>query len=203
MPLYKKFEINGATIGIWHITENVGYFEHLFTSFPYIQNDGKRLQWFATRHLANELTGNRTEIVKLETGKPVLLDGTHQISISHSVNFAAVIVHPNKPVGIDIEPVNPKVERIAHKFLQNHELISLPQEHRTDKLILYWSAKETMYKLQGLQGIEFSTQLLIQPFTLAQYGTLDTTIKHADSSIQLKVYYEFFENHVFTYAINT
>ncbi|MDB5283989.1 MAG: 4-phosphopantetheinyl transferase superfamily protein [Bacteroidota bacterium] len=201
MPLYKKIFFEHCDIAIWRIEEDMSFFQAKFSNLPEIQNENKRLQWFATRFLANEILGSHAEIVKDESGKPWLKDSAHHISISHSAQFAAVMMSNTKAVGIDLEPVNEKVERIAPKFLRSDEIDAINAAEKTRKLILYWSAKESLYKLYGKGGIEFTTQLLISPFDLQDRGELSAEIKAAEHLTGLKVQYEFFEGHVLSYVV--
>ena len=201
MPLYQKTEEADFSIGIWKTEESLNYFETLFHGHPEIQNGRQRLQWFASRHLANLMLGKPDLIINDATGKPNLKTAPLNISISHTVGFAAVILSKKYAVGIDIEAVHKKVERIAHKFLQDDEIAAIAEEEKAAKLMLYWSAKESLYKLYGWGGLEFKTQLLIEPFKLQETGVLkaDITTPHLPLK-NLQVNYRFFKGHVLTYV---
>lgn len=201
MPLYNKINSKNFEVALWRIEEDLSFFESKFHAHPEIKNENKKLQWFATRHLVNEMLGEFSEIEKDEAGKPVLKKSHHHISLSHTQVFAAAMISAHSPVGIDLEMVNQKVERIAHKFLRPDEIGSIHADEKIEKLILYWSAKEALYKLHGKGGIEFMTQLLIEPFELQLNGVLNAEIIATDSQIKnLKVSYDFFEDHVLTYV---
>ena len=201
MPLYKKIATGAFEIAIWRNEEDLSFFESKFDLHPEIVNENKKLQWFATRHLVNEMRGEISVIEKDEAGKPLLKNSTQHISLSHTPVFAAAILSNSSPVGIDLEMVNPKVERIAHKFLRADEVNAIQADEKIEKLILYWSAKETLYKLHGKGGIEFRSQLLIEPFELKLSGVLQAEIAGVEESLKnLKVSYEFFEDHVLTYV---
>lgn len=200
MPLIEKFDLPGATIGIWRIEEDISWFEPKFDAVE-IANENKRLQWYATRHLANELCGRITEVKNNEAGKPFLADRSYHISISHTPVYAAVMLSEKYAVGIDLETLNPKVEHIAHKFLREDEVANIRPDEKIKKLILYWSAKESLYKLYGSGNLEFKTQLLIEPFEMKQEGELTATIKpFGEQPVPLTVFYRFFEQHVLSYV---
>lgn len=95
------------------------------------------------------MLGENSTIEKDANGKPVLKNSEAHLSISHTQQFAAVMFSRNKAVGIDLENINPKVERIAHKFLREDEINAIDEEEKIGKLILYWSAKEALYKLHA------------------------------------------------------
>jgi 4'-phosphopantetheinyl transferase len=201
MPLYKKSEETNFSIGVWKIEEDLSSFETLFKGQPDIKNDSRRLQWFASRHLANEMLGQPDTIVNGETGKPQFKTSPANISLSHTAGFAAVMISNRYAVGIDIEAIHPKVQRVAHKFLQDDEIASIPADEKNAKLMLYWSAKESLFKLYGWGAVEFKTQLIIKPFTLSQSGILHADIITPHLPLKnLSVHYEFFDGHVLTYV---
>ena len=201
MPLYKKLEGAEYSIGVWKTEEGLDFFELLFNGHPEIQNGQKKLQWFASRHLANIMVGQPDIIVKDETGKPNFKTAPLNISLSHTQHFAAVITSKKHAVGIDIETINPKVEKIAFKFLTEQEIANIAAEEKIEKLILYWSAKESLYKFYGWGGVEFKTQLLIEPFILNHSGTLKADIITPHLPVKnLTIQYEFFEGHVLTHV---
>lgn len=204
MPVFKKIVGGNFKIAIWQLEEDLSYFESRFTAPVDITHANKKLQWYASRHLANEMLGVHTEIEKDEAGKPVLKHTNKHISLSHTPQFAAAMLGEKYPVGIDLEMINPKVERIAHKFLRADEVEAIDAHEKIEKLILYWSAKEALYKLYGKGGIEFSTQLLIEPFTLKNQGILNARITGIPDPIEnLVLHYEFFNDHVLTYVVHT
>ena len=201
MPLYKKTEEANFSIGVWKIEEDLAFFEELFHGHPDISSEKRRLQWFASRHLANLMLGQPDIIVNDDTGKPNFKNSAVNISLSHTTGYAAVIISKQFAVGIDVEAVHPKVERIAHKFLRDDEINSIPTDEKAAKLMLYWSAKESLFKLYGWGALEFKTQLLIEPFTLAQSGVLTADIVTPHLPLKnLKIQYEFFDGHVATYV---
>ncbi|HLP52380.1 MAG TPA: 4'-phosphopantetheinyl transferase superfamily protein [Chitinophagales bacterium] len=201
MPLYNQINTTDFNIALWRIEEDNAYFEPHFVAHPDIKNENKKLQWFASRHLVNTMLGTPTDIEKDEAGKPVLKTGAQNLSLSHTPIFAAAMLSPKNPVGIDLEMVNPKVERIAHKFLRDDEIDAIHPDEKLEKLILYWSAKEALYKLYGKGEITFATQLLIQPFHLKLAGELNAAIVGIESPLEnLTVHYQFFEDHVLTYV---
>lgn len=198
MPLFSNITNPQFQLAVWRIEEDLSFFEDKFTTHPDIKNENKRLQWYATRHLVNQLAGQPVLITKDDAGKPLLAGA--QLSLSHTPEFAAAMLSHSHSVGIDLEMVNPKVERIAYKFLRDDEVAAIHPNEKIEKLILYWSAKEALYKLYGKGEIAFTTQLLIEPFTLAQQGELKATITGIEQPLNnLTVHYRFFNDHVLTY----
>jgi 4'-phosphopantetheinyl transferase len=81
---------------------------------------GKRhLHWLGTRVLLRTMLRTDEYIdCKIDAhGKPYLVNLPYHISLSHSFDYAAVMISKKAPVGIDIEQIQQKVERIAPRFL--------------------------------------------------------------------------------------
>ena len=202
MPLHKEITTDSFKIGIWRIEENISFFAEHIKLYPAIENESKKLQWYATRHLINQLIGHPVMVENNSLGKPHILNNDTHLSISHTPEFAAAIISKNKYIGIDLELVNPKVEKIKHKFLTTQEITAINEDEKIEKLILYWSAKEALYKLHAQGGIDFKTQLVIQPFELQLSGELNADILATDLHLKnLKIQYQFFKDHVLTYVI--
>src|SRR5579863_2657498 len=118
MPLFEKLSGKNFSLALWRIEEDISFFESRITFNTGIANENKRLQWLASRYLLSQMVGGPVDIIKDASGKPSLRGNSHHISISHTPAFAGVIVSDTVPVGMDLEAINPKVERIAHKFLR-------------------------------------------------------------------------------------
>lgn len=149
--------------------------------------------------LAAEIAAERKlHITKNEFGKPLVENELLNISLSHSKFWGAAATSAQKLVGIDVETLDKRIERIAHKFLLPSELESI-QNDRIETLSLHWSAKESLYKLYSFKQLDFSTQLRLEPFELNREGVLTASIILPHQSWKsLKVAYKFFDNHVLT-----
>jgi 4'-phosphopantetheinyl transferase len=99
-------------------------------------------------YLINKLLDKDVEIKYDDKGKPYLAKDNRHISISHSHNKLAIIINEHESTGIDIELIRDKVLKIKHKFLSESELKDANDD--VDKLLIYWAAKETLYKIYGL-----------------------------------------------------
>jgi phosphopantetheinyl transferase len=152
----------------------------------------------AARLAANLAAGKELQISKNELGKPLVENVALNVSLSHSKFWAAAAISPKMIVGIDVETLEERIQRVAHKFLLPSELESI-QNNRIETLSLYWSAKESLYKLYSFKQIDFAEQLRIEPFELQREGLLTASIIVAEQSLHaLKVAYKFFDNHVLT-----
>src|ERR1700748_2465387 len=103
-------------------------------------NKSKRhLHWLGTRVLLRKMLRTDEYIdCKVDShGKPYLVNLPYHISLSHSFDYAAVMIS-KEPVGIDIEQVKEKLERIAHKFIKKKEMAFIGNEHRIQQLYVCW-----------------------------------------------------------------
>jgi 4'-phosphopantetheinyl transferase len=178
MPLVHSEKINQHCILlVWKLTESE---EELLEQLQCNHNDQdliqishpqKRREWLSSRLLVKSLTellGLKYEGTYKDThGKLYLRNHDAEISITHSLDYVAGIIHESKEVGIDMEAINPKLQRTARKYLDNAEF-----EHAEDDLTLlamYWCAKEAIYKLHGKNKVSFKDNIRIAPFDKAQH----------------------------------
>lgn len=176
MPLFKTIPIPDGLIGLWKFAETSGdllpYFSLIDLADPAFlkySHEKRKVEWLATRVLINQIIGPEFSISYLNTGKPILKhDQFKHISISHSRDFAAVILHEHLNVGIDIEETTRDYTRIEKRYLSDLEI------RQTDKnpqlQCLYWCAKEAIFKMVDDEGIEFRQQIHIIPEPENQYS---------------------------------
>ena len=128
MPLVYQQNINAATkIGVWHIAESEDYFLQQVPLQRDITHPHKRLQHLAGRMILKELYPDFPySLIRIaDTRKPFLEDEAYHFSISHCGDYAAAIVSNKNRVGVDIELVTAKTEKVKHKFLSAEEQVYL------------------------------------------------------------------------------
>ncbi len=195
MPLFYQQDINLTTkLGIWEIGEEESFFLAKVPLQREITHPHKRLQHLSARYLLLCLFPDfpYEEILIADTRKPYLPDEQYHFSISHCGNYGAAIVSSSERVGIDIELVTPRVEKIKHKFLHADELAFVkkhPAEDHIRLLTLLWSMKESMFKWWGRGEVDFSEMLRIEPFTLSAYGQAQVFFYDAANTIPLQMHY--------------
>ena len=210
MPNYVHHTYEGGGIAIWHITETADELYGLLGTHRYDaqlaekKNESRRAEWLAVRLLVKELFGSEAEVAYHPTGRPYLKNGTAHISISHTKGFAAVAYHHRAPLGMDIEYLSSRVERIASRFTTRAEasyIDVLEEPVRQMCHLINWSAKETLYKLFDSPSLaEFKEVFHIAPYTLGECGAMDATVFHAEKSV-LAVSYRTFPEFVCTWAV--
>jgi 4'-phosphopantetheinyl transferase EntD len=171
LPLVYQHNINEATrLAVWHITEPETFFLKKVPLNKDVSHPHKRLQHLAGRYLLPFLFDGfpLEEILVADTRKPFLENEQYHFSISHCGNFAAAIVSSKERVGIDIELVTAKIERVKHKFTNSDELLFLNEDYKAflgqfgleekieqEFLTMIWSAKETIFKWYGDGQMDF------------------------------------------------
>ncbi|KUG06719.1 4'-phosphopantetheinyl transferase superfamily protein [Solirubrum puertoriconensis] len=182
MPLHSLTTTpDAALLGLWRLTEPA---EELLARLPgnYAawlptgRDPERPRQWLAGRALAHELLRELTDAPALvqtdaDTGQPLVtgLSGAG-ISLSHSGEWVAALLTPKGRVGIDVEQVRPKARQLATKFLSEAERLDAGPDET--KHSLYWSAKETLYKLHSRRRLLFKEHIQLEPFALQAQGTL-------------------------------
>jgi len=178
--IYEQFNAGDARILIWEISESVEDLISALSNFDVYAADFKKpgttnrqLEFLSVRVALNQLVGREVTVIYDINGKPFLKDKSFYISISHTKNLVAVMVHPSKRVGIDIETVSDRVLKVRNKFLSADELNHLySDDENTKKLQIGWSAKEAVYKIIGPEAVDFKNQLRILPFESKSAGVL-------------------------------
>lgn len=150
-------------------------------------------------YLMSQLLDNKYEVNYDDKGKPFLVGDSRHISISHSHDKLAIIINCNESTGIDIELIRDKVLKIKHKFLSESELQDANND--VEKLLIYWAAKETLYKIYGLKEVDFIANLFVNPFTKANLGLIVGKIKMPQFNQKFELHYQLLKDYVLVYAL--
>jgi phosphopantetheinyl transferase len=169
MAIVKTFTPGENTfLLVWKITENVE------TLSAYLGNVTDKetltprhnLHWLASRAALVSHFGAEAIIViaKDNYNKPsMLVNGEpYHLSITHSGTYAAVIFSKFRSVALDLEKLDDRVGRVAHKFINGAEAELLQQsKNLIHDQTLIWSAKETLYKFYGEKELDFKLHMTI------------------------------------------
>lgn len=194
MPLFYQQDINQDTrLAVWKIDEEESFFLQKVSLKREIIHPHKRLQHLAGRYLLVYLFPDfPAELIEIaDTRKPFLPNEQYHFSISHCGDFAAAIVSKTERVGIDVELLTPRVEKIKHKFLHPDEL-QMVDRAKIDKvqlLTLLWSAKEAMFKWWGSGDVDFSDVLRIWQMPIELQGKINTSFQKNEIDIALQLDY--------------
>lgn len=167
-----------------------------------ISNGKRHLHWLGTRVLLRKMliTNDYIDCKVDEHGKPYLVTLPYHISLSHSFDYAAVMISKKHPVGIDIEQVKEKVERIAHKFMRPEELAFINQQHKIEQLYACWCAKEAVYKCNGEKEVSFVDNIHLKPFGFEPSGSIEATLQKDSKNLKYHVGYLQYEDYMIGYT---
>jgi 4'-phosphopantetheinyl transferase len=164
-------------IGLWQIEEQEAWFAEGLQLAPEETSQlasikgHRRVEWLAARQLVHQMLGSpqREALHKDAYGKPYLSQARYHLSISHSKAMAAAAL-ADRPVGIDIQALVPKIEGLASKYMRAEELESLEPATRLEHIHAYWGAKEALYKAYGQRGLDFCGHIHVTPFSYQVSG---------------------------------
>ncbi|MEI6883625.1 MAG: hypothetical protein WCO02_04010 [Bacteroidota bacterium] len=130
MPLILGRNRPNGAIGVWQITEDETALSTLASAVEEdekvvrtFKNESRRKQWYACRALLRQmLSFDEVKVDYDMHGRPSLRGFKGDISFSHTQDYAAVILNKVGRAGIDIEKINPRIHRVADRFLQDEEL---------------------------------------------------------------------------------
>ena len=200
----------GSLLAVWHATEDA---ETLLgqldldpedeTICASIRNRNRKLQWLGCRMaLSHLLQTPKVGIRYTEYGKPLLVSDRAHLSFAHSGSYAAAICSTTSIVGIDLEQVREKINRVADRFLTPHELSLVSGPDRLVILTIFWAVKEALYKINGKPDTDIQHELCIESFEYlcATQGELKTRILGIREDSLIPVSYHRTEDFILTWA---
>ncbi|TKC12324.1 4'-phosphopantetheinyl transferase superfamily protein [Pedobacter polaris] len=199
MPVvFNKKIDDDSVLSVWKIEETeeellsgLQLKQHELDVIASLSNGKRALHWLSTRLLLRTMlnTEDYIDCQMDEHGKPYLVNSDSNISLSHSYDYAAVIISKGKQVGVDIELIKMKIKSIKHKFLSDVELAQKQIGDNTNGLYVAWCAKEAIYKWHGKKGLEFKQHIHIKPFKLKDEGALQALVELPSGTKELTVNY--------------
>lgn len=210
MPLlYDKVVDTEGRICVWEITESLQELLQISKlSKDELEKTEKKtpkrlLEWLTIRTLIRHILTNdeRFDIYYDEYGKPHLKEVKRHISISHTKQFVAVFLHPNKHVGIDIEIVTPRIQKIEQRFLNTEELNRLKDENRLEQLYVLWGAKECAFKIYSEGGIDFKEMLEVKKFEYVDKGKTSIALKKNKMLYEFTIWWEKMNSLMIVYSM--
>ncbi|MCW3093199.1 MAG: 4-phosphopantetheinyl transferase superfamily protein [Ferruginibacter sp.] len=212
MPMVYQHNINASTkLGVWHIAEPEAFFLAMVPVQREISHPHKRLQHLAGRYLLKELfPGFPYDLIRIaDTKKPFLENEAYHFSISHCGDYAAVIVSTQYRVGVDVELIAGKAEKVKHKFLSAieqqllEEVPYFPYSIFCEKLLTAaWSIKESLFKWQGAAEVDFRKHLQIHALSVNDNEGVAQCIIARDVEIDLPVNLLFFNKNCISWVVS-
>lgn len=129
-------------------------------------------------------------------GKPLLPDG--HLSISHSKSFVAV-ASSGVPLGMDLQVMEDKINRIAHKFVGS-EAQWLAEKELVCLHNAIWTCKEAMYKLDGKRGLDFKAHLHVEQIEPFQNQCIRGLMLAGGQEQTVDIHLEFHQSFILAFA---
>lgn len=198
------FEPTGELV-LWKVEESPAWFvdqlslsKRMWQDFHQISAQNVRVQWLASRFALQQVAKVPELAVRKDFfGKPHLENDHRFMSISHCQGYAAAIA-AEAAVGVDVEVVSPRVQRIKNRFLSDNELALLDQSDAM--LMLAWSAKEAVYKMHGEKKLLFKEQMIVHKHD-AQAQQLHLRLILPSVEQRLRVRYQFINDCVLSWVV--
>ena len=164
MPFLKDFLINNSTkILLWKIIPGELSETHLTEDDKDLLKKKKaknsKEYFIAVRKLLEKEDPELTIEYDLK-GRP-FLNKQKGISISHSKEIVAIGISNELDFGLDIQYKTDKIFKIKNKFLSKNESKFLGKKDDIEPLIKLWSAKESIFKALGKEGVSFLNDIEI------------------------------------------
>ncbi|MFK7799351.1 MAG: 4'-phosphopantetheinyl transferase superfamily protein [Aureispira sp.] len=200
MPIHYQIQQTPIHLLVWQQTEAEHFFwqalaldevqqQQLLRKY---RHPSARLDWLSSRHALQLLCGQSiASFYKDTAGKLRVADNPFYYSISHSGTFVTAIQAP-QTVGVDIQIPNPKLTRIAHKYIapKTLEMLYAQTEEQQDYLHYYWGIKEALFKAYGKGQVNFIHHLHIIPFEATIEGTTLARLQKPTEETWYKIFYK-------------
>lgn len=132
--------------------------ESLFLQAKSLFKSNQRIcEWLHTHFLIYSLTGIYQSYSFNKHSKPKCNITKHQISITHTDHYIAIMLMNNGKGGVDMEETNRMFTKTAQKFLHHNEKNWAYDNHHFRKI---WCFKEAVYKLIEDASVDFKTHYI-------------------------------------------
>jgi 4'-phosphopantetheinyl transferase len=206
MPQIFSTNLNpSVNLLLWQANEESTWFKEQLTLIPELweefesfTNETIRYRWLASRFALQQVSQQiPLNLIKNPSGKPILLESECHISLSHCEGYVAAI-HAEVPVGIDVERVSHRAQKVKNYFLRDQELGLLGNEN--EAFILAWSAKESIFKWYGKQNLGFKSQLCIRSIDF-EGQVLEMELITSEHNLIQSVFFRLDQEKVLTWVI--
>lgn len=134
---------------------------HRFTDG--VRSERRRSEIIVTRLLVKDLFGDDAVLCHEESGAPyVEVDGRRLamgFSLSHCRGWVVAAWSETEAVGIDVELVDPRIDRVKARVLNAEEMRFVGSS--LWKAAVAWTAKEAVFKCAGKAGVDFQRDLCL------------------------------------------
>ena len=131
------------------------------------------------RHMLKKIMPNH-KIRYHENGQPYLEPFDKFVSVSHSFPYAVLAISEKK-IGVDIEQVKDRIDKIKHKFLHPKEIDWLSRaESGIEHLTAIWCIKEALFKIHSSKQWSFKEFYVVDEFFLDKFSKIKCKVFDKD-----------------------
>lgn len=206
--LLKEFIIDDCLLGIWDIKET---YDELYSKINLQPEEtevlnsfggiARKVEWLSVRVLLRTMAQKELTIIYNGNKKPFIKGNSYHISISHSKKLSSILLSKNHKVGIDLEFMSHRIDKISNRFINEKEKITSDEELKRFHLYVHWCAKEALYKICDKQDINFKTNLVIEPFDPLMQGELKGLVNNRYRKEYFRLKYFTIDNYIIVYTI--
>ena len=208
MPVILNKKEKNYHMGIWQVEED---FDTLFSQVNLneqdcntlhgFQSNSRKIEWLSVRVLLKQILNNDSGIYYDNRRKPYITGNTKNISISHSNKITSVLISEHHKVGIDLEYMSHRIDRISDRFMNKKEYINCNKELVRYHLYIHWCAKEALYKICDKDGLNFKTNLIILPFEPEEKGVIKGHVIRGRQNEEFTLNYFKFDNYIVVWCL--
>ena len=199
MPISKEIISEQTQILIWKYSDEEKFSADLISDEKEFENlkqkSPKRLiEKQMVRHMLRKILPNH-KIRYHENGQPYLEPFDKFVSVSHSFPYAVLAISEKK-IGVDIEQVKDRIDKIKHKFLHPTEIDWLSRaESGIEHLTAIWCIKDALFKIHSSKQWSFKEFYVVDEFSLDKFSKIKCKVFDKDREDKFLAYLEKIENY--------
>ena len=199
MPIFKEIISKQTQILIWKYSDEEKFSADLISDEKEFENlkqkSPKRLiEKQMVRHMLRKILPNH-KIRYYENGQPYLEPFDKFVSVSHSFPYAVLAISEKK-IGVDIEQVKDRIDKIKHKFLHPTEIDWLRRvESGIEYLTAIWCIKEALFKIHSTKQWSFKEFYVVDEFLLDKFSKIKCKVFDKDKEDKFLAHLEKIENY--------
>ncbi len=206
MGVHKYYQWEHFKAVVWEIEEDfdLDYWKDLLSEadqqrFKKFKNPKKQREFLSARAALHHLSDGNIELSYSESGSPILAD--HRgVSISHNAQYCAVILSREWKVAIDLEAFRPKMLQLAERYLSKQERHSIKAENERDLCLAYWSAKETLIKMEDDPRLDLRKEIRISPFPFRKSGMSQGLVRKEGQLKRFPLFFKFEDDYCLCFS---
>lgn len=169
--------------------------------------ESRQKELIVVRLLLKEMGVIHLDLVYDENRKPFIQSSSLNISISHTTGIVCIMLSEVDAVGVDIEKVSNRVEKIKHKFLNAHEIEyydACTENLKLKWLLLAWCTKEALYKYTSRIYYDFKAHFKIQNIDFNTMEIVAICQIGSEKAVEKRLEWKLLENdYLLVYTIPT